>query len=106
MNNGMLLSYDETVKALWDNFIGKRKYDYTIDSCDAMILSIVNAGRKNDGLDPLLSLPKDLMVVDERGEFATEASAQEIENMRYVGMMKESNAAPIKKKKTTKGGKK
>lgn len=106
MNNGMLLSYDETVKALWDNFIGKRKYDYTIDSCDAMILSIVNAGRKNDGLDPLLSLPKDLMVVDERGEFATEASAQEIENMRYVGMMKESNAAPTKKKKTTKGGKK
>lgn len=106
MKNGMLLSYDETVKALWDGFIGKRKYDYTIDSCDAMILAIVNAGRKNDGLDPLLSLPKDLMVVDERGEFATEASAQEIENMRYVGMMKESNAAPTKKKKTTKGGKK
>lgn len=106
MKNGMLLSYDETVKALWDGFIGKRKYDYTIDSCDAMILAIVNAGRKNDGLDPLLSLPKDLMVVDERGEFAAEASAQEIENMRYVGMMKESNAAPTKKKKTTKGGKK
>lgn len=100
MKNGTLLSYDELVMALWDGFIGKPKYDYTIDACDAMIMSIINATRKNDGLDPIVALPDDLVVHDTRGEFAKEASAKEIENMKYAGI------TSGRSKKTTKGGKK
>lgn len=88
MENGQLLTYDELVVALRDNFIKSSKYEYSLDVADQMMLDIINSMRQNADLLPIQDLPEEFAPVDEYGEFMPEETEQEKENKRFLGITK------------------
>lgn len=88
MENGQLLTYDELVVALRDNFIKSPKYEYSLDVADQMMLDIINSMRQNADSPPIQDLPEEFAPVDEYGEFTPEETEQEKENKRFLGITK------------------
>lgn len=86
MQNGQLLTYDETVKVLQDNFIKKKKYDYSLDVGDQVVLDIINTMRANSDMTPLLDLPDEMLLSDEYGEFEAKETEKEKAAKRYAGL--------------------
>lgn len=86
MENGQLLTYDETVKVLQDKFIKSKKYDYSLDTADQMILDIFNTMRGNADMSPLLDLPEESLLEDRYGEFEETETEKEKEAKKYIGL--------------------
>lgn len=90
MEDGELLNYDELVEALRDNLIKSKKYKYSLDVADQVLLDIINSMRANSDLMQVIDLPEELELVDEYGEFEKEETEQEKEAKRYLGLTKVS----------------
>lgn len=90
MENGELLTYDELVEALRDNLVKSKKYKYSLDVADQVLLDIINSMRANADLMQVIDLPEELELVDEYGEFEKEETEQEKEAKRYLGLTKVS----------------
>lgn len=108
MENGQLLNYDELVEVLRDKFVKSKKYAYSLDVADQMILDIHNTMRANADIAALVDLPAEMELVDEYGEFESEETEQEKENKRFAGLTKVQfeKPAPAPTTKKSKGGKK
>lgn len=96
--DGKFLGYEDTVKAIQKNFLCRKKYKYSLDAADQMILDIYNTMRRNSGLMAESELPEDLMQEDANGEFETEETEEEKERRNYAGLIKQD----IHKNKSTK----
>lgn len=90
MEDGDFLNYDETVKALRDNLIKSKKYDYSLDVADQIILDILNNIRANEDLEILTALEEQYAAEDEYGEFEPEETEKEKAAKRYAGLTKVS----------------
>lgn len=88
MQDGSFLTYDETVAALRDNLVKSKKYDYSLDVADQIILDILNNMRANEDLELLTELEEQYAAEDEYGEFEAEETEREIAAKRYAGLTK------------------
>ena len=85
MANGEFLTYDETMEAFRE-WCGRKKYDYSEDVCNQMILSIQNAMRANADMAMLSDLEENDFVVDTFGECEPEETPEEKAAKQYIGM--------------------
>lgn len=92
LKNGKQCSPDEMFEIL---FHRRPKYSYTKDAAEQILLYMVNTTRVNDGLSELPTLPPDMRLRDDLGEFAEEPDEQEKESYKELGIVKMS---PAKKK--------
>ena len=99
MESGKLLTYDELVEVLRDKFAKSKKYKYSLDVADQVILDIMNSMRKNADEPTLINLPEEYAAVDEYGEFEPEETEQEKEAKRYAGLTKVQIEKADKKRK-------
>ena len=97
MENGLLLTYDELIEAMRDKHAKSRKYDYSLDVADQVILDIYNSMRANADQEMVSSLPHELKTEDIYGEFLPEESEREIAAKKYAGLTKVSFDPPVKK---------
>lgn len=88
MENGDLLNYDELIEVLRDRFVKSKKYDYSLDVADQMMLDVINSMRYNADLPYIQDLPEEFAPVDEYGEFEPEETEREKENKRFLGITK------------------
>ena len=88
MENGDLLNYDELIEVLRDRFVKSKKYGYSIDVADQMMLDIINSMRYNADLPYIQDLPEEFAPDDEYGEFEPEETEREKENKRFLGITK------------------
>lgn len=88
MENGDLLTYDELIEVMRDNFVKSKKYDYSLDVADQMILDAINSMRANADLPYIQDLPEEFAPVDEYSEFEPEETEREKENKRFLGITK------------------
>lgn len=88
MESGDLLSYDELLVAMRDHFVKSKKYKYSLDVADQVILDVINSMRANADEAALTELTEEYAAVDEYGEFEAAETAQEKENKRYAGLPK------------------
>lgn len=86
MLNGALLSWDELVNAMRDNFIKSPKYKYTLDVADQMIMDYYNTFRANSDKEMLAVLPTQMKPEDEYGEFSKIETENEKKRKRYAGL--------------------
>lgn len=98
MENGDFLTYDETRERLCKIYQGK-KYDYSIDVCDQMILIMQNAMRANADMALLTELDEDDLVHDNFGECEPKETETEKAAKQYAGL------SPIVDLAKKKGGK-
>lgn len=92
LKNGKQCSPDEMFEIL---FHRRPKYSYTKDAAEQILLYIANTTRVNDGLSELPTLPPDMRLRDDLGEFAEEPDEQERESYKELGIVK---MPPAKKK--------
>lgn len=92
LKNGKQCSPDEMFEIL---FHRRPKYSYTKDAAEQILLYIANTTRVNDGLSELPTLPPDMRLRDDLGEFAEEPNEQEKESYKELGIVK---MPPVKKK--------
>lgn len=92
LKNGKQCSPDEMFEIL---FHRRPKYSYTKDAAEQILLYIANTTRVNDGLSELPTLPPDMRLRDDLGEFAEEPDEQEKESYKELGIVK---MPPAKKK--------
>lgn len=88
MENGDLLTYDELIEVMRDKFVKSKKYNYSLDVADQMILDVINSMRANADLPYIQDLPEEFAPVDEYGEFEPEETEREKENKRFLGITK------------------
>ena len=92
LKNGKQCSPDEMFEIL---FHRRPKYSYTKDAAEQILLYMANTTRVNDGLSELPTLPPDMRLRDDLGEFAEEPDEQEKETYKELGIVK---MPPVKKK--------
>lgn len=92
LKNGKQCSPDEMFEIL---FHRRPKYSYTKDAAEQILLYMANTTRVNDGLSELPTLPPDMRLRDDLGEFAEEPDEQEKESYKELGIVK---MPPVKKK--------
>lgn len=92
LKNGKQCSPDEMFEIL---FHRRPKYSYTKDAAEQILLYIANTTRVNDGLSELPTLPSEMRLRDDLGEFAEEPDEQEKETYKELGIVK---MPPVKKK--------
>nr|DAW32738.1 MAG TPA: hypothetical protein [Caudoviricetes sp.] len=92
LKNGKQCSPDEMFEIL---FHRRPKYSYTKDAAEQVLLYMTNTTRVNDGLSELPTLPPDMRLRDDLGEFAEEPDEQEKETYKELGIVK---MPPVKKK--------
>lgn len=92
LKNGKQCSPDEMFEIL---FHRRPKYSYTKDAAEQILLYMSNTTRVNDGLSELPTLPPDMRLRDDLGEFAEEPDEQEKESYKELGIVK---MPPAKKK--------
>ncbi len=92
LKNGKQCSPDEMFEIL---FHRRPKYSYTKDAAEQILLYMANTMRVNDGLSELPTLPPDMRLRDDLGEFAEEPDEQEKETYKELGIVK---MPPVKKK--------
>lgn len=88
MESGELLPYDELVKVLRDFTVKSKKYDYSLDVADQVILDVLNSMRANADEPLLTELEEKYAAVDEYGEFEPEETEREKENKKFAGLTK------------------
>lgn len=88
MENGDLLSYDELQAKLASTLIGGKKYDYSVDVANQVVLDVLNAMRKNADLMPLLELPAELEIKDIYAECETEETDEEKKRKEFAQLTK------------------
>jgi len=88
MENGDFLSYDELVEVLKDKFVKSKKYDYSLDTADQVILDVINTMLLNADLMPFSELPDGIGAVDEYGEFEPEETEEEKKRKQFAGLTK------------------
>lgn len=92
LKNGKQCSPDEMFEIL---FHRRPKYSYTKDAAEQILLYMANTTRVNDGLSELPTLPPEMRLRDDLGEFAEEPDEQEKESYKELGIVK---MPPVKKK--------
>ena len=92
LKNGKQCSPDEMFEIL---FHRRPKYSYTKDAAEQVLLYMTNTTRVNDGLSELPTLPPEMRLRDDLGEFAEEPDEQEKETYKELGIVK---MPPVKKK--------
>ena len=92
LKNGKQCSPDEMFEIL---FHRRPKYSYTKDAAEQILLYMTNTTRVNDGLSELPTLPPEMRLRDDLGEFAEEPDEQEKETYKELGIVK---MPPVKKK--------
>jgi hypothetical protein len=92
LKNGKQCSPDEMFEIL---FHRRPKYSYTKDAAEQILLYMANTTRVNDGLSELPTLPPDMRLRDDLGEFAEEPDEQEKESYKELGIVK---MPPVKEK--------
>lgn len=92
LKNGKQCSPDEMFEIL---FHRRPKYSYTKDAAEQILLYMANTTRVNDGLSELPTLPPDMRLRDDLGEFVEEPDEQEKESYKELGIVK---MPPVKKK--------
>lgn len=92
LKNGKQCSPDEMFEIL---FHRRPKYSYTKDAAEQILLYMANTTRVNDGLSELPTLPPDMRLRDDLGEFAEKPDEQEKETYKELGIVK---MPPVKKK--------
>ncbi len=92
LEEGHFLNFEDTVKALTENFVKTKKYDYTIDVADQMLLDFYNNMRANANLMTSHNLPDDLFTDDIYKEFSETESDEEKKRKLYAG------CTPLRKK--------
>jgi hypothetical protein len=92
LKNGKQCSPDEMFEIL---FHRRPKYSYTKDAAEQILLYMANTTRVNDGLSELPTLPPDMRLRDDLGEFAEKPDEQEKESYKELGIVK---MPPVKKK--------
>lgn len=92
LKNGKQCSPDEMFEIL---FHRRPKYSYTKDAAEQILLYMANTTRVNDGLSELPTLPPDMRLRDDLGEFAEGPDEQEKETYKELGIVK---IPPVKKK--------
>lgn len=92
LKNGKQCSPDEMFEIL---FHRRPKYSYTKDAAEQILLYMTNTTRVNDGLSELPTLPPDMRLRDDLGEFAEKPDEQEKETYKELGIVK---MPPVKKK--------
>lgn len=90
--DGKFLNYDDTVKAIQKNFLCRKKYQYSLDSADQIILDIYNTIRANADQYVDTELADDLLQEDLNGEYEDEETADEKEKRAYAGLIKQDKA--------------
>lgn len=88
MEGGELLTFDELIDVLMERFPKSKKYNYSIDVAQQVLLDIINSMRANADLMQLVDMPEEYRLVDEHGEFEPEETEQEKEAKRYLGLTK------------------
>ena len=88
MESGDFLDLDGMIEVMRDKFAKSRKYEYSLDAADQMIFDYVNNLRANADMALLSSLPEDLQIEDEYGEFQAEESEEEKKRKQYAGLVK------------------
>ena len=88
MEEGKLLTLDGVQKALFENFIQKKKYGYSVDVLDHVIEDIYNTMRANADLMIETELPEELEPKDFFGEFEENETEEEKANKRFAGLTK------------------
>lgn len=91
IKDGKFMKYEQTAKAIAKNLPTKRKYDYSIDAADDILLDILNTMRTNSDKPLLEELPKNLQVQDSNGEFSERTEAED-ERRAYAGIVKETRS--------------
>lgn len=95
MKEGKFLTYDETMEA-FNEWRKRKKYDYSEDVCNQMILVMQNAMRANADMAMLTELSDEDMIVDYYGECEPEETEAEKAAKQYAGLSPITN--PDKKK--------
>ena len=85
LKNGKQCSPEEMFEIL---FHRRPKYAYTKDAAEQILLYMTNTTRTNDGLSELTTLPPEMRLHDELGEFAETPNEQEKETYRELGIVK------------------
>lgn len=85
LKNGKQCSPEEMFEIL---FHRRPKYAYTKDAAEQILLYMTNTTRTNDGLSELSTLPPEMRLHDELGEFAEAPNEQEKETYRELGIVK------------------
>lgn len=93
MADGKFLNLPDTIDAIDQNLLRKRKYNYSLDVLDQTIFKMYNCIRQNADLAAVYELPEELEVEDELGEFLSEETAEEKKRKQYA------NLTPVRKKK-------
>lgn len=70
-------------------------YHMSKDSADAMMLSIINAMRFNNGVNELVELPEELAVQDVLGEFMEEPDYSEKQTLLELGMYRHTKPGDV-----------
>ena len=99
MENGEFMTYDETMEA-FRSWYESKKYDYSEDVCNQMILVMQNAMRANADMAMLSELSEEDFITDNFGECEPEETEEEKAAKKYIGV------SPIPKPQSTKDGKK
>ena len=84
MEEGKFLPIDKMQEVLFKRFIKSRKYDYTLDVCDAIIERMYNTMRANADAYIRDELPAELDVDDNFDEFSDEETDDEREHKRFT----------------------
>lgn len=85
LKNGKQCDPDEMFQILFGR---PPKYPYTKDAAEQMILINENRMRQNDGMAELTTLPSEMRLHDELGEFAETPNEQEKEAYEKLGLVK------------------
>lgn len=88
MKNGRILPYDKLLDKLRGDV---PRYSYTRDAADQMLLYIINTMQANEGLPEYATLPPDIHIKDEHGEFAEEPNKREKEAYEKLGLLRMQN---------------
>lgn len=86
MENNAFLSIPEMLDALQKGFFKKKKYDYSVDACDQMIMDIYNNYRINAGQEIAAVLPKEMKIKDELGEFEKKETEEEKKRKHFLNL--------------------
>lgn len=84
MEDGLLLTCDEVIEAIRDKHIKSKKYSYSVDAADQMLVDYINTMRLNCDLPIITELDEDTAVEDAYGEFEAEETEREKGNKKYA----------------------
>ena len=85
----MEMTQDDVFEA-FRRWCQKKKYPFTVDAVEHMMMMILNLVQKNDDLPELTEKPEEMRFGDYDSEFADEPNEAESEAYRYLGLVREA----------------